>query len=157
MLRHGEAEPHDARPDPERQLTARGEEQAAAAGSALAALELPFQHVFTSPKVRAADTARLAAEVMGIEPEVHAPLASEFGVAELDELMHIVGHDRRVLLVGHNPDFAQLVYDVTGARVRLRKGAVAGMKRHGGTGELLTLLQPRELARISARVTEPLG
>lgn len=152
FLRHGEAEPHDARPDPERQLTTRGEEQAAAAGRALVALELPFQFVFTSPKVRAAETARLACEALGITPDVHAPLASGFGLDELKELLHIVGHDRRILLVGHNPDFSQLVYDLTGANVRLRKGAVAGVRRHGGTGELLTLLQPRELARISAKV-----
>lgn len=155
LLRHGEAEPHDARPDPERQLTPRGEEQAAAAGRALVALELPFQHVFTSPKVRAAETARLACQAIGMTPEVHEPLASDFGIDALRELMHIVGHDRRILLVGHNPDFAQLIGDMTGAHVRLRKGSVAGMRCHGGRGELLCLLQPRELARISARVAEP--
>jgi phosphohistidine phosphatase len=32
FLRHGEAEPHGARPDPERRLTPRGEEQSRAAG-----------------------------------------------------------------------------------------------------------------------------
>lgn len=152
LLRHGEAEPHDARPDADRRLTERGEEQAAAAGRALVALELPFQYVFTSPKVRAADTARLACEAIGLAPEVHAPLASEFGIDALRELLHIVGHDRRILLVGHNPDFTQLVGDLTGANVRLKKGSVAGVRCHGGRGELLTLLQPRELARISAGV-----
>lgn len=152
LLRHGEAEPHDARPDPDRRLTERGEEQAAAAGRALVALELPFQHVFTSPKVRAAETARLACEVLRMTPEVHPPLAAGFDVADVRELLHIVGHDRRILLVGHNPDFSQLIGDMTGADVRLKKGAVAGMRCHGGRAELLTLLQPRQLERISARV-----
>ena len=51
ILRHGEAEPHDARPDPQRRLTERGEGQSRAAGRALAALELTFQLVATSPRV----------------------------------------------------------------------------------------------------------
>ncbi|MBJ7521948.1 MAG: histidine phosphatase family protein [Solirubrobacteraceae bacterium] len=151
LLRHGEAEPHDARPDAERRLTARGEEQAAAAGRALVALETPFQFVFTSPKVRAAETARLACESLGLVPEVHTPLAEGFGLDDLRELLHIVGHDRRLLLVGHNPDFAQLVGDLTGANARVKKGGIVGMRVHGGRGELLCLLQPRELARIIAR------
>lgn len=152
LLRHGEAEPHDARPDPERRLTERGEEQARAAGRALANLELPFQFVFTSPKVRAADTARLACEALDMVAVRHRDLAGGFGVDEARELLHAVGHDRRLLIVGHNPDFAQLIGDLTGATVRLRKGAVAGIRMHNGAGELLTLLQPRELARISGRV-----
>jgi phosphohistidine phosphatase len=155
LLRHGEAEPHDSRPDPERRLTERGEEQSTAAGRALVALELPFQHVFTSPKVRAAETARLACEALGRAAEVHAPLASGFGIDDLRELLHIVGDDRRILLVGHNPDFAQLVGDLTGAHVRLKKGAVAGMRCHAGRAELLTLLQPRELSRIAAGAAAP--
>jgi phosphohistidine phosphatase len=53
LLRHGEAEPHDARSDDERRLTARGENQSRAAGRALAAMEIVFQAVYTSPKVRA--------------------------------------------------------------------------------------------------------
>ena len=38
LLRHGEAEPHDAREDAARRLTPRGERQAQVAGAALAAL-----------------------------------------------------------------------------------------------------------------------
>lgn len=36
LLRHGEAEPHDVRPDEERRLTPRGERQSRDAGAALA-------------------------------------------------------------------------------------------------------------------------
>ena len=57
LLRHGEAEPHDARPDDERELTDRGRAQARAAGAALAALKVEVHLAFTSPKVRARDTA----------------------------------------------------------------------------------------------------
>jgi len=148
LLRHGEAEPHDARDDHDRRLTPRGEEQARAAGRALAALELPIHLVFASPKVRAWDTAVLACEALGVEPIVHRPVADGFDRADALELVAADG-DRRILVVGHNPDFEQLVYDLTGARVELRKGAVAGIRMQGSQGQLMALLQPRELARLA--------
>ena len=149
LLRHGEAEPHDARgDDAERRLTPRGEAQARAAGRALAALDLPVHLVFASPKVRARDTAALACEALGVDPIEHRPLAGGFGRDEALELVAADDGDRRTLLVGHNPDFEQLVLDLTGARAELRKGALAGIRLRGGRGELVALLQPRELALL---------
>jgi phosphohistidine phosphatase len=55
-----------------------------------------------------------------------------------------------VLFVGHDPDFTQVVFDLTGARVDLKKGGVAGVRLRGSRrGELLVLLRPRELALIA--------
>jgi phosphohistidine phosphatase len=148
LLRHAEAEPHDARPDPERRLTERGEAQSRAAGRALAALELTFQAVYTSPKVRARDTALLACEALGEEPIVTPVLADDFDVADARDLLLGVEPDGRILVVGHNPDFAQVVHDLTGARVDFKKGAVAGVRLDGTRGELIALLRPRELERL---------
>ena len=86
LLRHGEAEPHDARPDPDRRLTARGEDQSRAAGRAFKALELHFHLVFSSPKERALETARLCCEEVGCEPVVHEALSSGFDGAQGLEL-----------------------------------------------------------------------
>jgi phosphohistidine phosphatase len=150
LLRHGEAEPHDARPDAERRLTERGEEQARAAGRALARLELPIHVAFTSPKVRARDTAALVCAELGIEPMEHAALADGFDAAEAHVLAEASDADQRVLVVGHNPDLTQVLHDLTGANAELRKGAVAGIRMKGaGRGELMALLQPRELARLA--------
>jgi phosphohistidine phosphatase len=148
LLRHGEAEPHDARSDDQRRLTERGRDQARSAGLALAALELTFQLVLTSPKVRAAETATLACEALGVEPVEHAPLREGFDAGEAIAAVHAAGEDRRVLVVGHEPDFSQVVHDLTGARIALKKGGLAGVRVDGRTGELLALLRPRELARI---------
>ena len=148
LLRHGEAEPHDAKPDDARELTDRGRDQSRAAGRALAALEVVFQAVFTSPKVRAADTASLACEPLGVDPVVHAPLHSGFDRDEALALLGSVGADQRVLVVGHEPDFSQVVHDLTGARIDMKKGGVAGVRLHGTRGELIALLRPRELSRI---------
>lgn len=148
LLRHGEAEPHDADADDARRLTERGREQSRAAGRALAALGVEFQHVFTSPKVRALETARLACEALGVEPVVHPPLRAGFDREDALELLAATGDDQRVLIVGHDPDFSQLVCDITGGRVALKKGGIAGLKVSGGGGELLVLMRPRELDRI---------
>jgi phosphohistidine phosphatase len=145
LLRHGEAEPHDARSDDERRLTARGEDQARSAGRALAAMEIVFQAVYTSPKVRARDTARLACEALGAEAMEHAPLREGFSADDALELLHA---DERILVVGHEPDFSQVVHDLTGARIDMKKGGVAGVRMDGTRGELIVLLRPRELDRL---------
>jgi phosphohistidine phosphatase len=148
FLRHGEAEPHDARPDELRRLTPRGEDQSRAAGRALAALELTFQLVATSPRVRAADTARLACEVLDSEPVEHDALSTGFDLDDAIELVHALGPDKRLLVVGHNPDFEQVLHDLTGARVDLKKGGIAGVRLDGRRGTLIALLRPREIDRI---------
>jgi phosphohistidine phosphatase len=133
------------RSDDERMLTERGEAQARAAGRALAALGMTFQGVYTSPKVRARDTALLACAALGLAPLEHEPLRSGFSADDALELLHT---DERILLVGHDPDFTQVVNDLTGGRVDLKKGAVAGIRLDGARGELVALLRPRELERI---------
>jgi phosphohistidine phosphatase len=150
LLRHGEAEPHDTRPDPERRLTPRGEEQSRVAGRALAALEVVFQGVYTSPKVRARDTARLACESLGCVPVDADVLAAGFDADDARQLLLEAAPDGRILVVGHNPDFEQVVHDLTGGRVDFKKGGVAGVRLDGGAGELVALLRPRELDRIAA-------
>jgi phosphohistidine phosphatase len=150
LLRHGEAEPHDARPDPERRLTARGEDQSRAAGRALAALGVTFQAVYTSPKVRAEQTARVACEALGCEPVEHPPLAEGFDAQDALELLLACGDDERILVVGHNPDFEQVIHDLTGSRVDMKKGGVAGIRADGSQRDLIVLMRPRELDRIAA-------
>ena len=149
FLRHGEAEPHGELPDDERPLTERGAGQSESAGRALAALEVTFQLAFTSPKLRAADTARLACEHLGIEPQVHQPLREGFDRGEALALLHAAGDDRRILVVGHEPDLSQTVHDFTGARIDLKKGGIAAVRIEGGSAELIALLRPRELDRLA--------
>jgi phosphohistidine phosphatase len=150
LLRHGDAEPHGARSDFERRLTERGERQAALAGAALAALGVEFELALTSPRARALQTARIACEALGVSPVEHEPLAGEFGRDQALELLQsAAAGDGRVLIVGHEPDFSQVVHDLTGARVDFKKGGIAAVRLDGGRGELLTLLRPRELAAIA--------
>ena len=149
LLRHGDAEPGDDGPDHERRLTTRGERQAVAAGRALARRDLGFALALSSPRVRARDTARLACRELGLEPVEHAPLSGGF---DADEALAVLGgqaDDARVLLVGHEPDFSQVVHDLTGGRVDLKKGGVAAVKVRSGGGELVVLMRPAELEALS--------
>jgi phosphohistidine phosphatase len=78
-------------------------------------------------------------------------LAGGFDRAGALALAEAGGADDRVLLVGHEPDFSQVVHDLTGARVDLKKGGVAAVRLDGThSGELLVLLRPRELEAIAA-------
>jgi phosphohistidine phosphatase len=152
LLRHGEAVPHDSKPDDERELTARGERQSAAAGQALARLGMEFTACYTSPKVRARQTAELACASLNIDPVEVEAVGGGFGRDEALELLYAhTGEDEdpRILVVGHEPDFSQLVYDLTGGRVDFKKGGVAGMKVARTGGELITLLRPRELESLA--------
>jgi phosphohistidine phosphatase len=150
LLRHGEAVPHDAKPDDERELTERGRDQSRAAGRSLSALEVEVHLCFTSPKVRARETAELACAELGVEPMVHEPLAGDFDGRDALELLSAAEGDQRVLIVGHEPDFSQVVHDLSGARIDLKKGGVAGLRMDGSRGELIVLLRPRELDRIGS-------
>jgi len=151
FLRHGEAEPHDARPDADRQLTPRGETQSRAAGRALAALDVSFQLVLSSPRVRALATARLAAQELGVEEVVvDSSLSSGFSADDALQLAAAAGEDKRVLFVGHNPDFVQVVHGLTGGDVDIKKGALAAVRmRSTRRGELIVLLRPREISPIA--------
>lgn len=141
ILRHAEAEDANGRLDSERPLTARGREQAAAVGAALAALGVRLDACLASPRVRALDTARLACEPLGVEVDVTPELAG----GPFDPLALAAGRGEHVLLVGHNPDVAQAIYDLTGARVHMRKAALAGIDER----ELQVFLRPADTAAIA--------
>src|SRR4051794_13507017 len=149
LLRHGEAVPHDSKPDDERELTPRGRRQSEVAGIALAALNVEFAACYTSPKVRAVETAELACAHLNIDPE-HAPaLGGQFSREDALELLLAHDADARILAVGHEPAFSLLVHDLTGGRVDFKKGGVAAVRVERGAGELLVLLRPRELEAMA--------
>ena len=94
----------------------------------------------TSPKQRAAATACLACEALGLEPET----ANELQGGGFDSLALTAGRGD-VLLVGHEPDFSAEVTRLTGGHVKLKKGGLAIVD--GST--LTALVRPRELAALA--------
>jgi phosphohistidine phosphatase len=151
LLRHGEAVPHEARADADRELTPKGEHQSRAAGRALAQIGLEFDACYTSPKVRARDTAALACEELGIEVQEVAALTGGFDQDDARELLMAHDDGACVLCVGHNPDFVQVVHDLTGSRADLKKGGVAAIRITGASAELIALMRPAELMAMAGR------
>lgn len=153
LLRHADAEPHGTREDSERRLTARGEEQARLAGIALGRLEESFEMILFSPKVRARQTAEIAAsgwpERQRERLSAHAPLAGDFGGAQALEALSGCSADGRLLLVGHEPDLTNVIAELCGARADLKKGGLAVLRLEGSRAELMVLMRPRELALIA--------
>jgi phosphohistidine phosphatase len=153
LLRHAEAEPHGTRTDAERRLTKRGRQQARIAGVALGRLRASFDVVLYSPRVRARQTAELAAEAWSgaqrSRMQEHTPLAGGFDAAQALEAMSLAPVDGRVLLVGHEPDLSGVIAGLSGGRVDLKKGGLAALRLEGGSAELVLLMRPRELALIA--------
>jgi phosphohistidine phosphatase len=140
LLRHGEAEDGEGKPDEERELTEKGRRQASAAGRALAELGVSLDVCVTSPKVRALDTARLACEELGREPETDDRLkGGDF------DLLELAAGRGEVMLVGHEPDFSRAIAAVTGSRVKLKKGGLAAIDDH----LLHVLVRPGDLDAIA--------
>jgi phosphohistidine phosphatase len=139
LLRHGDAE-HETQDDAARRLTAKGERQAEAAGRALAALGAQIDVCLTSPKVRAEQTARIACQHLDAPVEIAEELRG--GPFDAPRLANARGN---VLLVGHEPDFSHAVGELTGGRVKLRKGGIASVE----DGLLHDLLRPKDLRHIA--------
>jgi phosphohistidine phosphatase len=140
LLRHGDAEDH-AVDDASRQLTAKGRRQARDAGAALAALGVEIDACLTSPKARAEQTARIAAEALGAAVELSEALrGGDFDPAEL------AASRGTVLLVGHEPDFSRAVQLTTGARAEIKKGGLVAID----DSTLIALLRPAQIRRIAA-------
>ena len=140
LLRHGDAEDGEGKPDAERELTEKGERQSRDAGKALRALGVEFDVCLTSPKVRAKQTAELACESLDCPIEEDERLAG----GEFDPLEVSAGRGE-VMLVGHEPDFSGAVALVTGSRVKFKKGGVAALDDH----ILHVLLRPKDLKAIA--------
>ncbi|HEX5822346.1 MAG TPA: histidine phosphatase family protein [Solirubrobacterales bacterium] len=140
ILRHGDAEDGAGMPDADRELTEKGERQSVNAGRALKKLGVELDACLASPKARAKRTADLACQVLGVSVEIDDRLAG----GDFDPLDLAAGRGE-VMLVGHEPDCSQAVALVTGSRVKMKKGGLAGFDEH----VLHVLMRPKDLREIA--------
>jgi phosphohistidine phosphatase len=140
LLRHGDAEAGEGKPDAERELTKKGERQARDAGRGLKELGVKLDVCLTSPKVRARQTAELASKELAAKVEEDERLAG----GNFDPLELAAGRGE-VMLVGHEPDFSGAVAFATGSRVKMKKGGIAAIDDH----ILHALYRPKDLSAIS--------
>ncbi len=151
LLRHAHAgDPAKwHRPDEERPLSGRGARQAEALGLLLARGGFAADAIVTSPLLRAEQTARIVAESLGVEVRVDDRLAGGFDLTALIDLLDDLGRPSDPILVGHDPDFSELLSELVGVPLALRKGAIARVDIPGevaaGGGTLRWLVPPEVL------------
>jgi phosphohistidine phosphatase SixA len=151
LLRHahaGDPERWDG-PDAARPLSRKGRGQAERLGAFLAAAGVRPDRIVTSPKVRAAQTAAIVGEALGLQPVMDARLAEGCGLSCLDEVLRDAGV-RAPMVVGHDPDLSMLLSLLLGASGQvMRKCALAtiavGLPLERGCGELRWLVPPEVL------------
>lgn len=140
LVRHGEAEPKDARGDAARALTRAGRERVAALAAALAG-RLAVRRIATSPFARARETAVLLARATGAPVEEEPALAA--GASSAHELLAL---GRRLgagaALVGHNPEVAEAIAAAAGRHVEVRPGTVAAIDWDGEAFRLAWIEAP---------------
>jgi phosphohistidine phosphatase len=128
LLRHAHAGDPGAwdGPDDRRPLSDKGEKQAERLGRFLAGIGFTADAIITSPKARAAQTATIVADQLGTPVSEDARLGGELTLPAVEAILRDAGDPGRVVLVGHDPDFSELIATLSGApEVPMKKGALA--------------------------------
>ncbi len=158
LIRHahaGERDPDHWPDDRDRPLTEKGRKTQRRVSRRLGDLDLAPARVLTSPWVRAAQTAELLVDELGLGSPAIAvdALAADPDLVRLTDDIGDPGPDAIVALVGHSPWMEELAAllltgSTTGLRVDFPKSGVIGIdleRPAPGAGELRFLLRPKML------------
>lgn len=151
FVRHGQAE--DTQPpdfdDFARKLTDKGIERMEVAGKALTQMGLKPAVLYTSPRLRARQTADVLATALGVQVTARDELNFGFNATLLPPLIAEIGNDQQVIFVGHEPDLSITVAGlIGGGEIEMKKGGVARVDlvaRSPLRGVLFWVLTPRVL------------
>ena len=149
LLRHADAGDPEAwrGPDADRPLSSKGEKQSERLGSFLLGIGFRPDAIISSPKLRAMQTAERVGDRLGIEVHADRGLAGGVDVDDIERLLAEAGNPRRVVIVGHDPDFSSLLATLCDfERAAMKKGALARIDARRplapGSGELRWLVPP---------------
>ena len=158
LLRHGlaaELTTTGLSKDSERPLTPKGRRKLKKIAAGIKALELEFDVIFSSPYVRARQTAEIVAEALhaGKSLEFTSTLTPGGSHSELIKRLNQSPELREALLVGHEPHLSELisllVSGKSGFSVTMKKGGLCKLAveslRVGRCASLEWLLTPGQL------------
>ena len=160
ILRHGEAGRRSAtiRDDSKRILTTEGEKEIKDISKGVQDLGIEFDYIFTSPLLRARQTAELVSKIVTSKNQIKEleELKPEGNKLQLYNKLSNLKQDSVVLIVGHEPYLSELLGNAISngtCKIDLKK---AGLARIRVTtilpklnGELRWLLTPKHLKRIA--------
>jgi phosphohistidine phosphatase len=151
LLRHATAATVAAS-DADRPLTKEGEAEARIVGTALSRLKITPGHTFSSPLLRAEQTARIVAGKFDTLVE----LANNTSTPALLRALHGYRNEESLLLVGHMPSLAEHLAALIGAGhdagLSFGKAGIACVELpelQAGKGELRWLLRQKQLRLIA--------
>ena len=145
FLRHGEADwPNWKKPDDERPLTKYGKKEVGKVAAFLKRIKTRPELIVTSPLPRASQTAKIAAEGLKVKYREDKLLAPGFGREDLERLLRKYPEES-LMIVGHEPDFTEVISELTGASLKLSKAgtALVELNRSWRDGRLLWLFPPK--------------
>lgn len=156
LLRHGIAEDNDgSKPDAQRSLTKAGQERMKQISRGLAQLFPKAEAIYSSPLLRCVQTSLwLARGYKGrLTPQTHDVLSPAGSAREVREFVGALP-ERRVILVGHEPNLTESLNELTriggSGSFDLKKGGCYGVRlRDDGSTTLEWVLTPRVLRRLS--------
>lgn len=132
--------------DAARPLSEKGIRQAERLGAHLARAGFEPDLILTSPKLRATQTAKIVADALGKAVVIDDRLGDALDLETLAEVLGDHGSAGQPVLVGHDPDFSDLVTEIVGAEIPMKKGAIARIDLpnglESGEGTLRWLLPP---------------
>ena len=138
--------------DSVRPLSEKGRRQAEQVARLLAAADERPDLFITSPRARADETARIVAAELGVPVVVDERLTGPLDAGVADAILLAAGAAERPCLVGHDPDFSDLLGELVGLpSIPMRKGALARVDLPGhpvraGHGILRFLVPPEIMA-----------
>jgi phosphohistidine phosphatase len=152
LIRHahaGDPEAWDG-PDAARPLSEKGRSQAERLGRYLADIGFRTEAILTSPKLRARQTAEIVAAHLGVDVVEDQRLAGALDLDTVAAILKDADDMERPVLVGHDPDFSELVSILCdAANAPMRKGAFARIEVEGplepGAGTLRWMIPPDAL------------
>jgi len=152
LVRHADAgDPAAWRgPDADRPLSSKGEKQSERLGSFLLGIGFRPDAILSSPKLRAMQTAERVGDRLGLEVHADPRLAGGLDLETLEAVLRDAGDPVRAVLVGHDPDFSELVGELIGSPgLEMKKGAIVRidveLPLRPGAGRLAWLVPPELL------------
>jgi phosphohistidine phosphatase len=145
------------RPDSDRPLTDTGRRRMRKNARGLQRISPHPDLIITSPWLRAADTARVIAETLGVEQmETIEEMTPDHHPRELAQWLNGKGDIGTVVAVGHEPHLGEVVTWLlggSGSRVEFKKGGACLLKIDGkvdaGSAMLLWHLPPAQLRGLA--------
>src|SRR4051794_28042580 len=141
--------------DARRPLSAKGRLQADTVARHLVSLAVDLDVIITSPLVRARQTADTIARALDMAVQVEDRVAQGLSMSALERVLADAGDPGAALVVGHDPDFSDLLANLAGAgSIPFRKGAIARFEARrplrAGDAILRWLIPPDALVQSRA-------